>query len=120
MRWPGWVSLALVTGGLVVAEPPGPPPVVQQARRQHPLGPAVPAVGHDPRFDRGGAGAGVVERAGALFTVALAVSGGGSAVPALVHDLVGLGTGVHAVERARISLEERLLGILRQGDGGER
>jgi ABC-2 type transport system ATP-binding protein len=36
----------------------------------------------------------------------------------LVSDLVGLGVRVHAVEPARISLEERLLGILRTG--GER
>jgi len=35
------------------------------------------------------------------------------AVPELVRDLVGLGVRVHAVEPGRISLEERLLGILR-------
>ena len=34
-------------------------------------------------------------------------------VPDLVRDLVGLGVRVHAVEPGRISLEERLLGILR-------
>ena len=48
----------------------------------------------------------------------------GAAVPDLVADLVGLGVRVHAVEPARISLEERLLGILREGAearaGGER
>jgi ABC-2 type transport system ATP-binding protein len=33
-----------------------------------------------------------------------------------VRDLVALGVRVHAVEPARISLEERLLGILRAGD----
>ncbi|HLL64664.1 MAG TPA: ABC transporter ATP-binding protein [Micromonosporaceae bacterium] len=38
----------------------------------------------------------------------------------LVTDLVGLGVRVHAVEPARISLEERLLDILRAGAGGER
>jgi ABC-2 type transport system ATP-binding protein len=38
-----------------------------------------------------------------------------SAVPDLVADLVALGVRVHAVEPARISLEERLLGILRDG-----
>jgi ABC-2 type transport system ATP-binding protein len=32
-----------------------------------------------------------------------------------VADLVALGVRVHAVEPARISLEERLLGILRDG-----
>jgi len=38
-------------------------------------------------------------------------------VPDLVRDLVGLGVRVHAVEPVRISLEERLLGILRhEGD----
>ena len=35
--------------------------------------------------------------------------------PDLVRDLVGLGVRVHAVEPVRISLEERLLGILREG-----
>ena len=34
-------------------------------------------------------------------------------VPALIADLVALGVRVHAVEPARISLEDRLLGILR-------
>ena len=37
-------------------------------------------------------------------------------MPDLVRDLVGLGVRVHAVEPGRISLEERLLGILRHGD----
>jgi ABC-2 type transport system ATP-binding protein len=36
-------------------------------------------------------------------------------VPDVVADLVALGVRVHAVEPARISLEERLLGILREG-----
>ena len=39
----------------------------------------------------------------------------GTAVPDLVRDLVALGVRMHAVEPARISLEERLLGILRAG-----
>ena len=34
-------------------------------------------------------------------------------LPELVGDVVALGARVHAVEPARISLEERLLGILR-------
>lgn len=38
-------------------------------------------------------------------------------MPNLVADLVALGVRVHAVEPARISLEERLLGILRAGSG---
>ncbi|MGY1747135.1 ABC transporter ATP-binding protein [Blastococcus sp. SYSU D00695] len=51
------------------------------------------------------------------FTVVLPPDDDGAAVPALVADLVALGVGVHAVEPARISLEERLLGILRAGHG---
>ncbi len=55
-----------------------------------------------------------VERDGDWFTVALPVDDDGVA-PDLVRDLVALGVRVHAVEPARISLEERLLGILRAG-----
>ncbi len=36
-------------------------------------------------------------------------------MPDLVRDLVGLGVRVHSVEPGRISLEERLLDILRTG-----
>jgi ABC-2 type transport system ATP-binding protein len=61
------------------------------------------------------AATGRVERAGDWFTVALQADDDGSAVPDLVGDLVALGARVHAVEPARISLEERLLGILRAG-----
>src|SRR5215217_5775833 len=57
--------------------------------------------------------AGSMNRSGDWFTVALASEDDGVTVPALVRDLVGLGVRVHAVEPARISLEERLLGILR-------
>ena len=39
-------------------------------------------------------------------------------MPDLVRDLVGLGVRVHAVEPVRISLEERLLAVLREGRGG--
>jgi ABC-2 type transport system ATP-binding protein len=39
--------------------------------------------------------------------------------PEVVRDLVGLGARVHAVEPARIGLEERLLGILRAGERGD-
>ena len=63
---------------------------------------------------------GDVERAGDWFTVALTSDDDETAVPALVSDLVGLGARVHAVEPARISLEERLLGILRTNDGDKR
>jgi ABC-2 type transport system ATP-binding protein len=64
------------------------------------------------------AAAGEVQRTGDAFTVALA-DDDATAVPDLVRDLVALGARVHAVEPARISLEERLLGILRAGDGGD-
>ena len=62
---------------------------------------------------------GPVERAGDWFTVVLPADDDGTAVPDLVRDLVGLGARVHAVEPARISLEERMLGILRAGGGGD-
>lgn len=58
---------------------------------------------------------GDVERAGDLFTVALPADDDGEAVPDLVRDLAALGARVHAVEPGRITLEERLLGILRAG-----
>ncbi|HEX2075686.1 MAG TPA: ABC transporter ATP-binding protein [Geodermatophilus sp.] len=64
--------------------------------------------------------AGTVTGGGDRFTVVLpADDDDGGAVPGLVADLVALGVSVHAVEPARISLEERLLGILRgrSGDG---
>ena len=62
---------------------------------------------------------GVVERAGDWFTVALPAEEDRTAIPDLVRDLVTLGARVHAVEPARISLEERLLGILRAGKEGD-
>jgi ABC-2 type transport system ATP-binding protein len=58
---------------------------------------------------------GRLQRAGDWFTVALPAENGSTAVPDLVRDLAALGTRVHAVEPARITLEERLLGILRAG-----
>jgi ABC-2 type transport system ATP-binding protein len=61
------------------------------------------------------AATGDVEHDGDWFTVALPADDDGTAVPDLVRDLVALGARVHAVEPARISLEERLLGILREG-----
>ena len=57
--------------------------------------------------------AGSLTREGDWFTVQLASDDDGVTVPDLVRDLVGLGVRVHAVEPVRISLEERLLGILR-------
>jgi ABC-2 type transport system ATP-binding protein len=59
------------------------------------------------------AGTGALTRTGDDFTVALPAEDGGTAVPDLVADLIALGVRVHAVEPGRISLEERLLGILR-------
>ena len=66
------------------------------------------------------AATGGFERAGDWFTVALSDEDDGTTVPELVGDLVALGARVHAVEPARITLEERLLGILRDRDGGNR
>lgn len=65
------------------------------------------------------AATGHIERSGDWFTVALS-GDDGQTVPDLIRDLVGLGAQVHAVEPARISLEERLLGILRPGQGVSR
>jgi ABC-2 type transport system ATP-binding protein len=62
------------------------------------------------------AATGAVARSGEELTVALPVEEAGTAVPDLVADLVALGVRVHAVEPVRISLEERLLGILRHED----
>src|SRR5688572_25232166 len=61
------------------------------------------------------AATGKAEQEGDWFTVALPADDAGSAVPDLVAELVALGARVHAVEPGRISLEERLLGILRDG-----
>ena len=66
------------------------------------------------------AAVGGVERAGDWFTVALPAGEEVTAVPAVVADLVALGARVHAVEPGRISLEERLLGILRAGEAAGR
>jgi ABC-2 type transport system ATP-binding protein len=57
---------------------------------------------------------GNAERDGDWFTVALPADDD-EVAPDLVADLVALGARVHAVEPARISLEDRLLGILRAG-----
>jgi ABC-2 type transport system ATP-binding protein len=59
------------------------------------------------------AATGTVTRSGEDVTVTLPAEDDGTTVPDLVADLVALGVRVHAVEPARISLEERLLGILR-------
>jgi ABC-2 type transport system ATP-binding protein len=62
------------------------------------------------------AATGTVERADDRFVVSLPPGDDGSAVPDLVRDLVAAGARVHAVEPSRISLEDRLLGILRDGE----
>jgi len=59
------------------------------------------------------AATGALARTGEEFTVALPAEDDGVAVPELIADLVALGVRVHSVEPARISLEDRLLGILR-------
>jgi ABC-2 type transport system ATP-binding protein len=65
------------------------------------------------------AAAGRLTRSGDAFTVALPAEPDDATVPDLVADLVALGVRVHAVEPGRVSLEERLLDILRTGSGGE-
>ncbi|CUU55458.1 ABC-2 type transport system ATP-binding protein [Parafrankia irregularis] len=81
-----------------------------------------------PAAQRRLAAVGRVEQSGDWYTVALppdeagatgATRPTGDVVPGLVAELVGLGVRVHAVEPARISLEERLLGILRTGTAGQ-
>jgi ABC-2 type transport system ATP-binding protein len=65
------------------------------------------------------AAAGLLSHSGDAFTVALPLEEDTPAVPDLVADLVALGVRVHAVEPARISLEDRLLGILRPDPGSD-
>jgi ABC-2 type transport system ATP-binding protein len=65
------------------------------------------------------AAAGQLTRTGNSFTVTLPADPDASSVPDIVADLVGLGVRVHAVEPGRISLEERLLDILRTGSAGD-
>ncbi|WP_243737606.1 ABC transporter ATP-binding protein [Blastococcus xanthinilyticus] len=67
----------------------------------------------DARAEERMRAAGSLARSGDWFTVALASEDDGVTVPDLVRDLVALGVRVHAVEPVRISLEERLLAVLR-------
>ncbi len=53
------------------------------------------------------------------YTVTLPAEPDATTVPDLVADLVGLGVRIHAVEPGRISLEQRLLDILRAGPSEE-
>jgi ABC-2 type transport system ATP-binding protein len=71
--------------------------------------------GVSPAAEQRLAATGPVECAGDWWTVVLPADDDGRAVPDLVADLVAAGARLHAVEPARISLEERLLGILREG-----
>jgi ABC-2 type transport system ATP-binding protein len=66
------------------------------------------------------AATGQLTRSGESFTVTLPADPDPTTVPDLIADLVGLGVRVHAVEPGRISLEERLLDILRAAPGGDR
>jgi ABC-2 type transport system ATP-binding protein len=66
------------------------------------------------------AATGQLSRSGDSYAVTLPAEPDPDTVPDLVADLVGLGVRVHAVEPGRISLEQRLLDILRAGPGGER
>ncbi len=74
--------------------------------------------GVGPRAEARLAVAGRVARDGDAFVVELPPDDAATSVPALVADLVALGVQVHAVEPARVTLEERLLEILQPG--GER
>ena len=64
------------------------------------------------------AAVGQVSRSGDAFVLALPPDSASAVVPDLVADLVALGVRVHAVEQSRMTLEERLLGILRSGQEG--
>jgi ABC-2 type transport system ATP-binding protein len=68
------------------------------------------------------AAAGRLHHAGDSYTVTLPADDDTDTdtVPDLVADLIRLGVRVHAVEPGRISLEERLLDILRAEPGGDR
>jgi ABC-2 type transport system ATP-binding protein len=57
----------------------------------------------------------VLDHTGDWITVALPADDD-TIVPTLISDLAGLGVMIHAVEPGRITLEERLLGILRKAD----
>ena len=66
------------------------------------------------------AAAGLLTRSGTAFTVALPADHDPATIPGLVADLVALGVQVHAVEPGRITLEERMLDILRAPGAGRR
>ncbi|MDG6106674.1 ABC transporter ATP-binding protein [Dactylosporangium aurantiacum] len=64
------------------------------------------------------ASAGTLHRSGDTFTVTLPADHDADLVPRLVADLVAAGVRVHAVEPSRVSLEQRLLDILRASSEG--
>ncbi|MGY1686628.1 ABC transporter ATP-binding protein [Geodermatophilus sp. SYSU D00867] len=74
--------------------------------------------GVDARAEARLAATGRLTRSGDRFTVTLPEDAD-AVVPALVADLVALGVRVHAVEPGRISLEERLLDVLRSGQAAQ-
>ncbi|MFI6904679.1 ABC transporter ATP-binding protein [Nonomuraea sp. NPDC050394] len=65
------------------------------------------------------AAAGRVHRTGQAYTVELPAEQDPATVPDLVADLVALGVRVHAVEPGRVTLEERLLDIVRSDQAEE-
>ena len=69
----------------------------------------------DARAEQRLAAAGPLTRSGDTYAVTLPADLDPGTVPQLVADLVGLGVLVHAVEPGRVTLEERLLDILRAG-----
>jgi ABC-2 type transport system ATP-binding protein len=75
--------------------------------------------GVNPEAEERLAAAGHLTSEGNSFTVALPAELDVTTVPDLVADLVGLGVRVHAVEPGRVSLEKRLLDILRADPGSE-
>jgi ABC-2 type transport system ATP-binding protein len=76
--------------------------------------------GVTPEAEKRLAAAGRLARSGDLFTVELPAGEDTTTVPDLVGDLVRLGVRVHSVEPGRVSLEERLLDILRTNPGDDR
>ena len=74
--------------------------------------------GVSPAAEQRLAAAGGLTRTGDAYTVVLPSEPDTTTVSDIVADLVRLGVQVYSVEPARISLEERLLGILRAGAEG--
>ena len=60
--------------------------------------------------------AGTLRQAGDTYSLTLPAVDDETLIPAVIRDITAMGTSVHLVEPGRMSLEERLLGILRAGD----